>query len=60
MRAHTVDKGKIHQDLPEFAIGSIIDHLFLLLDNGKFTKIRKKVGKKILFDLKIDPSTAWS
>ncbi len=59
MRAHTVDKGKTHQDLIAFAIGSIIG-LFLLLDNGKFSRIRKKVGKKILFDLKIDPLTAWS
>jgi hypothetical protein len=59
MRAHTVDKGKIHQDLTAFAIGRIVG-LFLLLDNGKFSRIRKKLGKKILFDLKIDPLTAWS
>jgi hypothetical protein len=47
MRAHTVDKGKIHQDLRAFAIGRIVG-LFFLLDNGKFRKIREKVGKKDL------------
>jgi hypothetical protein len=57
MRAHTVDKGKIHQDLTAFASGSIIE-LFLVLANGKVSRMRNCDWKKILFDLKIDPSTA--
>ncbi len=47
MRAHTVDKGKTYQDLTAFAIGSIID-LFHVLDNGKFSKIRKKLEKDLV------------